>query len=225
MMKNFTVSLIILGIIAMAIVLSVPVMKIRSEIEITPDTIMQSVVHIEANAGWQGSGCYIGNGLILTAGHIIDGATEFTVTFENGAVYTLTEFYLEPTSDVGFLYIGHQLRSALVFDNDGYSRGDSVFVYGNPFGWDYCFSVTKGIISNVNRDCDGFFGEKLMIQTDAAAYPGNSGGPITDDEGEIIGILVGGIYGADNISLCISGPVCEQAMRIYLEILKMAELK
>lgn len=190
-----------------------------------PDTIMQSVVHIEADAGWQGGGSYVGNGLILTAGHVVDEGWSFTITFEDGTEYISTEFYLEETADVGFIFIGDCNSPVLTFDDDGYSRGDTSFVYGNPFGWDYSFSVTKGIISSVNRDCDGFFGKKIMLQVDAASWPGNSGGPVTDEEGEIIGILVGGIWGSDNLSLCIPGKICKQSMRIYLEILKLEEME
>ena len=193
------------------------------------DKIMRSIVHIYSNAGWQGSGSYVGNGLILTAGHIVGGegygAMEFTVTFEDGVEYVSTEFYLEEMADVGFIFIGDCNSPVLIFDNDGYLRGDTAFVYGNPFGWDYNFSVSKGIISSINRDCEGFFGEKIMLQVDAAAYPGCSGGPVTDDEGEIIGILVGGVWGSDNLSLCIPADICEQSMRIYLEILKLDGMK
>ena len=193
------------------------------------DRIMKSVVHIYSDAGWQGSGSYIGNGLILTAGHIVGGegygAMEFIVTFENGIEYISTESYLESAADVGFIYINDCNSPILVFDNDGYSRGDTAFVYGSPFGFDYCFSVTKGIISSVDRDCEGFFGEKIMLQVDAAAYPGNSGGPVTDDEGEIIGILVGGSWGSECISLCVPAKICEQALKTYLSILEMEKLR
>jgi len=208
-------------------VLETPVPTLpEATIIFTPDTIMQSVVHIEADAGWQGSGSYVGNGLILTAGHVVDEGWSFTITFEDGTEYISTEFYLEEMADVGFIFIGDCNSPILMFDGEGYSRGDIAYVYGNPFGWDYRFSVTKGIVSSVNRDCEGFFGEKIMLQVDAAAYPGNSGGPVTDDEGEIIGILVGGLsYGADNIGLCIPSRICEQAMKTYLSILEMAELE
>lgn len=191
-----------------------------------PDTIMSSVVHIEADAGWQGSGSYVGNGLILTAGHVVDEGWSFIITFEDGTEYISTDFYLESASDVGFIFIGDCNSPVLTFDDEGYFRGDIAFVYGNPFGWDYCFSVSKGIISSVNRDCEDFFGEKILFQVDAAAYPGNSGGPVTDDEGEIIGILVGGLaWGGDNIGLCIPSTICERAMKTYLSILAMAELE
>lgn len=194
------------------------------------DEVFRSVVHIEADAGWQGSGSYVGDGLILTAGHVVGGegygALNFTITFEDGTEYISTEFYLEGAADVGFIYIGDCNSPILAFDDDTIQRGDIAFMYGNPFGWDYCFSVSKGIISSVNRDCDGFFGQKIMLQTDAAAYPGCSGGPVVDTDGEIIGILVGGLaYGGDNIGLCIPARICEQALKTYLSILEMSRLE
>lgn len=185
----------------------------------------QSVVHIGAEAGWQGSGVYVGNGLILTAGHVVKDGGCFVVSFENGqSSYSSSKYYLEPTADVGFIYLEGYDGPVLDFDNDGYLRGDTAYIFGNPFGWDYNFSVTMGIISSVNRDCDGFFGEKLLLQVDSAAYPGNSGGPVTDDEGEIIGILVGGDIGSECLSLCIPANICRQAMKTYLSILEMEKL-
>lgn len=194
------------------------------------DRVMSSVVLIESSAGWSGSGSYVEDSLILTAGHVVSGegygAMEFTITFENGVVFKSDKSYLEPTADVGFIVIDNCDSPILPFDNDGYSRGDTVFVYGNPYGRSYCFSVTKGIISSINRNCNGFFGEKLLLQVDAAAYPGNSGGPVMDNEGEIIGILVGGLaWGGDNIGLCIPAEICERAMITYLSILEMEKLK
>lgn len=190
------------------------------------DRVMKSVVHISAEAGWQGSGVYVGNGLILTAGHVVKDGGCFVISFENGqSSYSSTKSYLEPTADVGFILLEDYDGPVLEFDNDGYNRGDTAYIFGNPFGWDYNFSVSKGIVSALGRDCDGFFGEKLLLQVDSAAYPGNSGGPVTDDEGEIIGILVGGDIGSECISLCIPANICHQAMMTYLEVLKMAESK
>lgn len=203
----------------------VDALKIPEPEPLSLDTIMQSVVHIEADFSWQGSGAYVGNGLILTAGHVVENAYEFVVTFEDGTICESYQYYREPTADVGFIYLGDCNAPSLQFDDDSTYRGDSVYIFGNPFGWSYNFSVTKGIISSVNRDCEGFFGDKIMLQADAAAYSGNSGGPVTDDEGEIIGILVGGTYGGDNISLIIPADICEASMKIYLAMLELAEME
>jgi len=197
--------------------------------DISPDDIMQSVVHIGASGDygdWQGSGAYVGNGLIITAGHVIDGAETFVITFENEpSSYASSTFYKEPTADVGFIYLEDYDGPALNFVNRSSNRGDTTFIFGNPFGWDYNFSVSKGVVASINRDCGGFFGDKIMLQSDAASYPGNSGGPITDEDGQMIGILVGGVRGTDNISLVIPANICEQSMNIYLEILKLSRME
>ena len=191
----------------------------------TPNKAMQSVVHISADAGWQGSGVYVGNGLILTAGHVIEGGWSFTVTFEDGTIRESCKSYQESMADVGFIYLEDYDGYSLGFNSDECNRGDDVYIFGSPFGWEYNFSVTKGIISSINRDCGGFFGDKIMFQSDAASYPGNSGGPVTDDEGEIIGILVGGVGGSDNISLIVPADICEASMEVYLAILRLAEME
>ena len=231
-MKRFLAeALVVMAIVAVIVVIGTPgrVIKVTKHNSFSLDAAMQAVVHISAHGyygDWQGSGVHIGNGVILTAGHVVNEAESFVVTFEDGQIwYIESKPYKEPVADVGFLYIEGYDGPALNFDDDGYKRGDTVFIFGNPFGWEFRFSVTKGIVSSVNRDCEGFFGEKIMLQSDAASYPGNSGGPVVDDEGEIVGILVGGVGYADNISLIIPAPVCEQALKTYLSILEMSKIQ
>lgn len=211
---------------------------------ITPNDVMKSVVHIRATVeyddwemecvdlntnfdGWQGSGVYVGNGLILTAGHVVEDANHFEVTFEDGCVYESIITYGEELSDVGFIRIEDANGidyTPVVFDTRELSRGEDVWILGSPYGTDFLFTLTKGIISNVTITCDGFFGEKPIFMTDAASYPGNSGGPVVDVDGEIIGILVGGYGYADNLSICVRADVCYQAMQVYLEMLEMENL-
>lgn len=190
---------------------------------------MKSVVHIRAGDefdGLQGSGVYVGNGLIMTARHIVKEWTEFKVTFENGTEYTSDWAITESTSDVGFIHIGGlPLCEPLKLNAHKLVRGDTVFILGNPFGLTFKFSATKGMVSAIDRDAEGFFGEKLIFQTDAAAYPGNSGGPVLNEFGEIVGIIVGIHSGADNLSLCIPAEICENALETCLSILEMRELK
>jgi len=104
-------------------------------------------------------------------------------------------------------------------------KGLDVFVIGCPFGYELRFTVTKGIISGLERDCDGFFGEKLILQVDAQSWPGNSGGPVYNMRGQIIGILVGGYYNADGIGLCIPSDVINGILNIYQAERKIEKVK
>lgn len=244
---------IIVGMIAVAFVVS-PLMPTDSTItsiiavETQQDVIqraMQSVILIRAyeydsdygwygqpggmfpQPSWQGSGVYVKGGLILTAGHVVDGAARLEMEFEDGTIIDSNEFYLEPKSDVGFVYVGELCKPTLDFEKSHkLVRGDPVFVLGNPFGEILKFSVSKGIISAVDRDFeDDFFGEKLIFQSDTASYPGNSGGPVIDSDGEIVGILVGGMLGGyDNISFCIPREVIQASMDIYLKTLELGRV-
>ena len=96
---------------------------------------------------------------------------------------------------------------------------------GCPFGHILRFTVTKGIVSGFERDFDGFFGEKLLLQVDAQSWPGNSGGPVYNMNGQIIGILVGGYYGADGVGLCIPVDIISGILDIYEAERTVKELK
>jgi S1-C subfamily serine protease len=189
---------------------------------------MDSVCHIQVETeweSWQGSGSYIGDGLVLTAGHVVEGAVKFTMTFEDGTVVEADRFYKEPTMDVGFIYVGELDIDVLEFDMRKLRRGDVTYIFGNPLGWDNRFSVSRGIVSSLDKEHGGYFGEKLMFNSDAASYPGNSGGPVLDEDGEIIGILVGGYVGTDNLSLCVPTDVVVAARGIYLAQLELERIE
>lgn len=205
---------------------------------VNPVDIMSSVVHIAVRAddwayneyfnqygSWQASGVYIGDGIILTAGHVVEDAVSFTVTFEDGCVYDSNEFYQEEVSDVGFILIGDGLcHTPVDFDNRVIVRGEQVWVLGSPYGTEFLFTVSKGIISNTTATCDGFFGEKPIFVTDSASYSGNSGGPVVDSDGEIIGILVGGYGRSDNLSICVRVDVIVLSLNKYMAQLELERL-
>ena len=179
--------------------------------------IMDSVVHIKAETAdaqsydeytrakygqsWQGSGCFIReDGVIMTAGHVVDNAAKIQVTLRDGTILEAQHFWKADNMDVGFIKVDINDAPCLQFDDDGVKLVEDVYIVGHPLGIMNKWSITKGIISNIDRDCDGFFGEKLMIQADAASWPGNSGGPVVDQVGNIIGVLVGGIGGQECLS-------------------------
>lgn len=181
---------------------------------------LNCVVHIKAG-NTEGSGCFISaDGVVMTARHVIDGAdpNSIIVTLRNGLTYHANIIYLphvvqrghvaclgRRTIDVGFLKVDyyHPTRYLNLWP-DRPSLGDAVWCLGHPYGKGDCpWSVTRGIVSSVDRDCRGAFGPGLSYQIDAPSFPGNSGGPIIDAAGCIIGVLVGSFEGCESLSVCV----------------------
>jgi serine protease Do len=127
------------------------------------------------------------DGYILTNKHVIEGATKITVTLTNGHDYQGTTLGSDTRDDLAVVKIEpkEKLVPAVLGDSDKMRAADWVMAMGNPLGFDY--SVTVGVVSAKGRSLPSSnFG--AYIQTDAAIYPGNSGGPLVNLAGEVIGI-------------------------------------
>lgn len=135
-----------------------------------------------------GSGFVISpEGVIVTNNHVIEDADEITVNFPDGLSLVATVVGTDPQTDIAVLKVTHE--SPLPFvpfgDSDIARVGDWVLAIGNPFG--FSGSVSAGIISARNRDINaGRYDD--FIQTDAAINRGNSGGPLFNMDGEVIGV-------------------------------------
>ncbi len=150
-------------------------------------------------------------GYIVTNNHVVDGAQEITVTLSNGKSYENAEVIgTDPGSDLAVIKIpGENLVAAEWGNSDEVEVGDMVLAIGNPFGLDR--SVTSGIVSAKNRREVGN-GRVEFLQTDAAVNPGNSGGPLINMEGKIIGIntaIVGQAY--QGISFAVPSNAAREA--------------
>ena len=138
--------------------------------------------------GGSGSGFIIGtDGFILTNHHVIENAERITVTLADGRTFRGEVVGTDPAIDVALLKIpgARDLVVAPLGNSDGLRQGDWVCAIGNPLG--YVHSVTVGVVSFVGRK---LFDASLddYIQTDAAINFGNSGGPLINSSGEVIGI-------------------------------------
>ncbi|SEW25795.1 serine protease Do [Aliiroseovarius sediminilitoris] len=134
-----------------------------------------------------GSGFIISSdGLIVTNNHVIDGATSVTVKFADGSEHVATVVGTDPLTDIALLDIeGSDLPTVSFGSSKTMRVGDEVIAMGNPFGLGG--TVTTGIVSAKDRNINaGPFDE--FIQTDAAINRGNSGGPLFNDRGEVIGV-------------------------------------
>ena len=133
----------------------------------------------------QATGVFIRDDLILTAGHLVDDISDANVFTVDGKEYKAKGWYLETEADIGFIEVDtNDVESTLFFDSAKLS--EDVWVYGNPYG---VFPIlTKGIVSAIGV-YDSYSDTKNMIIIDAAANAGNSGSPVFDRYGNILGIF------------------------------------
>ena len=144
-----------------------------------------------------GSGVIIDpNGTVLTNEHVVHDAEQITVTLTDGRQLPAKLLGSSSTYDLAVLKVaGSKLPSAPLGNSDQLVVGEWAIAIGNPFGYllnDTQPTVTAGVVSAMHRDVKSEVTEsgvyKNMIQTDAAVNPGNSGGPLVNADGEVIGI-------------------------------------
>src|SRR6202789_1583776 len=135
----------------------------------------------------QGSGFLVSaDGLILTNAHVVDGAKEVTVKLSDHREFKAKVLGSDRSSDIAVLKIdAHDLPFVTLGNSDQLGVGDYVLAIGEPFGLEE--TATAGIVSAKGRSLPGD-GYVPFIQTDAAVNPGNSGGPLFDDSGAVVGI-------------------------------------
>lgn len=138
-----------------------------------------------------GSGVIVSeNGYILTNNHVIDGADEIEIVLSDQRKFDAEIIGTDPKTDVAILKIeADELPVAVLTDSEQIRVGDIAFALGNPLGVGQ--TVTMGIVSATGRQQMGVLGEggyENFIQTDAAINQGNSGGPLVDADGRVIGI-------------------------------------
>ncbi|MDC0738206.1 Do family serine endopeptidase [Cognatishimia sp. SS12] len=134
-----------------------------------------------------GSGFVISeDGYVVTNNHVIDGADEILVEFFTGAELVATVVGKDPNTDIALLKVESEAPLPFVSfgDSDLARVGDWVMAVGNPLGQG--FSVSAGIVSARNRALSGTYDD--YIQTDAAINRGNSGGPLFNMDGEVVGV-------------------------------------
>jgi S1-C subfamily serine protease len=135
----------------------------------------------------------IDNGTILTNLHVVHGARRIKVVFADGLESEADIVGLQPQHDLAVLKarkIPDDLQAATMRSTGDLSPGDHVTAVGFPFGIGP--SVSHGVVSGLRREFRSPEGQRILtnlIQFDAAANPGNSGGPLVTDDGEVVGIV------------------------------------
>ncbi len=202
-MKSLLVFFLILFSFASSGVELLPVESKTIEIyrKAVPSTVNVSNIKLARNLFYgdvevpQGAGSgFVWNdqGHIVTNFHVVAGGNSFVVTFHNDPKqYKATIVGTAPEKDIAVLKLDEK-PSKLISVQAGTSKdllvGQYSFAIGSPFGLDY--TLTTGVISALGRKIDGIGGVKIndMIQTDAAINMGNSGGPLLDSSGQLIGM-------------------------------------
>ena len=183
-----------------------------SVVSIITETRTMSFWGQDSTSSAAGTGIIIsGDGYILTNKHVIDGANKVSVILYDGTTYSdVSIITTDPLNDVAFLKIKDvsDLKSATLGDSKTINVGQQVIAIGNALG-QYQNTVTSGIISGTGRSVtasDGYSSSETltdMIQTDASINAGNSGGPLVNAAGEVIGINTAVSADGENIGFAI----------------------
>ncbi len=179
----------------------------------------QAVVHISVNRKRSeprsgkpvvqpaaGSGFVISSdGYIITNSHVVENAESIRVAFADGLDLEASLTGTDPSSDIAVLKVyGGELKPLQFADSDLLEAGQIAIAIGNPMGLQH--TVTAGVISATGRTLRAVNGRLIddVIQTDAALNPGNSGGPLLNSEGRVIGVNTAVIREAQGLCFAVS---------------------
>src|SRR5438067_4727554 len=168
------------------------------------ERVSPSVVHVRRGRG-AGSGIAIApDGYVLTNAHVVDEAKAVEVVLVDGSTYRAPVIGADPATDLAVVRaLGPSLPALELATADTLRVGQLVIAIGDPLGLQS--TVTTGVVSALGRSLRANDGRTIenVIQTDAALNPGNSGGPLVDTHGRVVGINTAIIAGAQGIAFAI----------------------
>ncbi|GAB3665413.1 trypsin-like peptidase domain-containing protein [Halopiger thermotolerans] len=177
---------------------------------------VDSVALMETSSG-QGTGFVYDESHLVTNAHVVGNATELDVRFRDGEWRSGTVVGTDVYSDLAAVRVDDRpdYATPLPFIEGDPVVGEEVLVIGNPYGLDG--TLTTGVVSGVNRSIPSSLGYDIpdAVQTDAAANPGNSGGPIVSLDGKVIAVINSG--GGDNIAFGISAALAQRVVPSLIE--------
>ncbi|MEI1280037.1 trypsin-like peptidase domain-containing protein [Leptospira venezuelensis] len=179
------------------------------------DSVGPSVVHLQVSSkkgeGGSGSGFFLTpDGFIVTNSHVVDGAVKIKADLSDGSSKEAELVGNDPHTDVAVLKVhGGLFPHSSFTDSKKLKVGQLVVAIGNPYGFES--TVTAGVVSALGRTLRSRNGRLIdnVIQTDAALNPGNSGGPLVDFQGRVVGINTAIILPAQGICFAVASNTAE----------------
>ena len=181
--------------------------SVNAVVGVTTRTTTTNYWGYETPAAVAGTGFFIsGDGYILTNYHLVENPESITITCYNGDTYDAELIGYDSSDDMAVLKVDADDLPYLTLDSAGDLRvGDDVVAIGNPLG-ELTFSLTHGMVSALDREVTMSSGTRMtLIQTDCAINNGNSGGPLLNMYGEVVGITNGKYTGSaiDNVGFAV----------------------
>jgi len=187
------------------------------------EKVMPAIVAIRADTPEgiaAGTGFLVDStGVVVTNLHVIEGATRVAIKLHSGEQYTqIRVASFDQDRDLAILRLpGFDLPTVSLGNSDAVKVGATVYAIGNPLGLEE--SVTKGIVSSIRVAKSG----TKIIQTDSAVSPGNSGGPLINEQGHVVGVVTFKISAGENLNFAV--PInYARAMLSFEQLISLDEL-
>ncbi|MDC3248124.1 serine protease [Gammaproteobacteria bacterium] len=183
----------------------------KDKIQTNNDRVAQAVVTVRTNSG-HGSGFFIGNkGYIISNEHVVSGAKFVKIITSTGREILGEVVRTDKARDLALITVG-EARIGLPLNKSSGVVGQDVYAAGSPLLESFNLTITKGIYSSLRVSDRGF----ELIQSDVQVAPGSSGGPLLDDNGNVIGVTVSGIgRGEMGINFFVPAKDLEKYLGIY----------